>query len=352
MLAFARIAPGTDQGKQTMQSSGTAPNIAIGELLWDLLPEGPRLGGTTANYAILSARLGTPSALVSCVGRDPLGREATDQLARASVSHFDASFVQVEESLPTGTVSVTLDPAGRPRYTIHQPVAWDAIRAEPRLLALTRSAGTVCFGTLAQRLTISRRTIRQFVESTPAACVRICDLNLRSPFCDAETVAWCLQHATVLKVSDEELPEVARLLGDPGIARGFPCDGAEPGETLTEDAVRAARALLALAPDCRLVAITLGPHGSVVADREEFDRHDGFRIQVADTIGAGDAFTAGLGYAYTRGASLRQMNQVSNLCGSYVASQSGATPVLSPELLTAIATALDCDQREHPAKQV
>lgn len=335
-----------------MQSSGTAPNIAIGELLWDLLPEGPRLGGTTANYAILSARLGTPSALVSCVGRDPLGREATDQLARASVSHFDASFVQVEESLPTGTVSVTLDPEGRPRYTIHQPVAWDAIRAEPRLLALARSVDMLCFGTLAQRLTISRRTIRQFVESTPAACVRICDLNLRSPFCDAETVAWCLQHATVLKVSDEELPEVARLLGDPGIARGFPCDGAEPGDALTEDAVRAARALLALAPDCRLVAITLGPHGSVVADREEFDRHDGFRIQVADTIGAGDAFTAGLAYAYRRGASLRQMNQVSNLCGSYVASQSGATPALSPELLAAIAATLNCDQPEHPAKQV
>jgi fructokinase len=330
-----------------MLSNVLVPNVAIGELLWDLLPAGARLGGTTANYAILSSRLGAKSALVSCVGQDDLGREALErlrgvsrELAAANIAssggQFDASAIQVSEQLPTGTVSVTLDAAGRPHYEINQPVAWDGIQARPELLELAANAGVVCFGTLAQRLATSRTAIRAFVEATPAQCVRVCDLNLRKPFCTEEVVRWCLQHATLIKVSDEELPEVGRLLAVKTIGRGFPHEGKDDDD-LTSAAVTSAEALLAMAPGCELVAVTLGPHGSLIASRHDgWDRHRGFRVEVVDTIGAGDAFTAGLVHAYTRGASVAQMNVVSNLCGSYVASQSGATPELSNELLASI----------------
>jgi fructokinase len=330
------------------------PNVAIGELLWDLLPAGARLGGTTANYAILSSRLGANSALVSCVGRDDLGREALGRLT--AVSHelrlqgsaggrFDTSAVQISDVLPTGTVSVTLDGAGRPRYEINQPVAWDGIETLPGLLALATRAGVVCFGTLAQRMDPSRNSIRAFVEATPTECVRVCDLNLRKPFCTVEVVGWCLENTTLLKVSDEELPEVGRLLGDARVGKGFPYEGVG-GEDLTSAAVGSATALLEAAPDCKLVAVTLGPHGSLIASRDGWDRHRGFSVKVVDTIGAGDAFTAGLAYAFVRGASIEQMNVVSNLCGSYVASQSGATPTLSPELLESISETLGAS---HPS---
>ncbi len=327
-------------------STVSAPNVGIGELLWDLLPTGPRLGGTTANYAILSSRLGAKSTLVSCVGRDDLGREALERLhavaheLRGRGGEFDASAIQVSDVLPTGTVSVTLDSAGRPRYEINQPVAWDGIEAQPGLLELAAQAGVVCFGTLAQRLETSRQAIRAFVEATPVECVRVCDLNLRMPFCTGEVLHWCLEHATLIKVSDEELPEVGRLLGVEAIGQGFPFDGAGEDE-LTAAAVESAERLLDLANQCELVAVTLGPHGSLIASRNEgWNRHRGFAVKVVDTIGAGDAFTAGLAHAFTRDASVAQMNVVANLCGSYVASQSGATPELSEELLAAIREAI------------
>ena len=336
-----------------MSLSVSARNVAIGELLWDLLPAGPRLGGTTANYAILSSRLGAKSTLVSCVGRDELGREALERLqgvsrelagrSEESGGAFDASAIQVSDVLPTGTVSVTLDSAGRPQYEINQPVAWDGIEVQPRLLELAGQAGVVCFGTLAQRLETSQRAIRAFVEATSEECVRVCDVNLRKPFCTEEVLRWCLEHATLIKVSDEELPEVGRLLGSEAVGRGFPWDGADE-DALTAAAVDSAERLLDMANECELVAVTLGPHGSLIASRKEgWDRHRGFAVQVVDTIGAGDAFTAGLAHAYTRGASIAQMNVVSNLCGSYVASQSGATPELSDELRTAIVAALSAE---------
>jgi fructokinase len=333
-----------------MLSNVLAPNVAIGELLWDLLPTGPRLGGTTANYAILSSRLGAKSALVSCVGQDELGREALGRLHAVSQElaqhhgngggEFDASEIQVSEVLPTGTVSVTLDSAGRPQYEINQPVAWDGIEAQPHLLELAGRAGVVCFGTLAQRLTTSRQAIRAFVEAASADCVKVCDLNLRKPFCTQEVLRWCMEHVSLIKVSDEELPEVGRLLGVEAIGRGFPYEGAGE-DALTTAAVVSAEALLALAPQCELVAVTLGPHGSLIASRHGgWHRHRGFKVKVVDTIGAGDAFTSGLVHAYRHGASVEQMNVVSNLCGSYVASQSGATPELSEELRASIVAAL------------
>ena len=326
-----------------MLSSVSSPIVGIGELLWDLLPSGPRLGGAPTNFSTLSARLGDYVALVSRIGQDKLGRDAMVSLEAAAhgpqaKGHFDLAQIQVSSQLPTGTVTVTIDSDHRPRYTIHSPVAWDEITFSDELLLSARTASAVCFGTLAQRCQLSRESIRAYVEATSPECVRVCDMNLRQPFCDEEILRWCLSHATVLKISDEELPEVGRLLGIPSII-------AEPAGDdvdleLTEWATESACDLLAQAPQCRMVAITLGPHGSLLANREQAHRHDGFPTLVADTIGAGDAFTAGLVHAYVRQASLAQINTVSNLCGSYVASQQGATPELPPDLLARIREAL------------
>ena len=204
---------------------------------------------------------------------------------------------------------------------------------------MSQSAAVICFGTLAQRHDISRHAIRTLIEAAGPQCVRVCDLNLRAPFCSAEVIRWCISHADVLKISDEELPEVARLLGEPAIATGFPSAAAD--DALTASATLCAQALLALAPQCRMVSITLGPHGSLLADRTGTCRHKGFVVNVVDTVGAGDAFTAGLVHAYIRGASLAQISEVSNLCGSHVASQSGATPELPPALLLKIQAVLN-----------
>lgn len=321
-----------------MSSHDNAPNVAVGELLWDLLPSGPRLGGTTANYAILSARLGASSALVSCVGKDDFGVQAHDRLQAIVCDagmrgSLDLSNVQTSATLPTGTVSVELDAAGRPNYVIHSPVAWDAIELTPAVLDLAGRASAVCFGTLAQRHAVSRATIQAFLDATQPSTIRVCDLNLRMPFCTAEAVQWALLHSTVLKVSDEELPEVGRLLNDPRI-------GAHLDTDLTLAATTAARALLERAPQCRMVAVTLGPHGSVIVDAHSHHRHYGFPTQVADTVGAGDAFTAGMVHGYSSGVSIDRINQVANLCGSFVASQPGATPALPASLLAQIDAAL------------
>jgi fructokinase len=325
-----------------MVSSSSLPNVAIGELLWDLLPTGARLGGTTTNYAVLSARLGEFSALVSCVGDDALGREAMERLCLLAVdpltnfyvqTHLDLTCVQTSPELPTGTVAVTLDDEGRPQYEIVTPVAWDVITLSPALLQMSNSASAICFGTLAQRHAVSRESIRAFIAAARPGCVRVCDLNLRKPFCSAEVLQWCLAHADVIKVSNEELPEVGRLLGDPVLSAGLPD---EDGNELTRAAEGAAAALLRVAPQCRLVAITLGPHGSLLADRSSCHRHQGFRVKVVDTIGAGDAFTAGMVHAYTRRTSLAKISDIANRCGSFVASQPGATPKLPASLLESI----------------
>ena len=316
-----------------MLTSPSSPQIAIGELLWDMLPSGPRLGGATTNFAVLSARLGESSSLVSCVGDDELGREAMSRLAvLAKDTSLSLSEVQASSSLPTGTVSVTLDEEGRPRYVIHSPVAWDAISLTPTLVGLASSAAVIYFGTLAQRDERSRTSLRAVVEAAGPECTRMCDLNLRMPFCTEEILRWSIAHADVLKISDEELSEVGRMLGNAVISQGLV--GEVDSAALSESAKACASELLKIAPQCKMVAITLGPHGRLLMNHDGSFRHSGYVVKVVDTIGAGDAFTAGLVHAYLKGATLEGISAVANRCGSFVASQSGATPEI-PEAVKA-----------------
>jgi fructokinase len=296
--------------------------VGIGELLWDLLPSGPRLGGAPANFAVFSARLGNRTALVSSVGDDEYGRSARNLLKQPNLA---LEQLQEDSGHPTGTVEVSFSADQQPRYVIHRDVAWDFIRATPDLLAMANAADAVCFETLPQRHEVSRSTIRSFVEATAPGCVRVCDLNLRMPDCSAEVLQWSMAHATIVKLSDEEMPQVFSMLGE------------QRAPASPEDA---AHNLLDNFPDCQLVAATLGPHGCLLTTRKTTFAHPGFPINVADTVGAGDAFTAGLLHACLRGATLPQMAEIGNLCGSYVASQPGATPLLNQELIERVGALL------------
>jgi fructokinase len=301
-----------------------APKIAgVGELLWDLLPGGARLGGTISNFALLCARLGNRAVLVSSVGEDEYGRTAISMLLQPNL---DLQQLQVSAAHPTGTVEVTFSADNQPSYIINPGVAWDFIELTPGLLEATRDVDAICFGTLAQRHEVSRSTIRGLVEGTAPECVRVCDINIRMPYCTAEVLHWSMAHATIIKVSEEELPLTFSFLRELGLA-GQPA-------SITPDI--AARFLLENFPNCRLVATTLGADGCVVTNREGTFRHPGFAIELVDTVGAGDAFTAGMLHAYLRGASLEQMAEIGNLCGSYVAGKPGAMPALSLELIDSI----------------
>jgi fructokinase len=265
--------------------------------------------------------------LVSSVGDDDHGRAARTVLTQPNL---DLQQLQEDEVHPTGTVEVSFSADKQPRYDIHRNVAWDFIRLTPGLLEVARSADAVCFGTLAQRHEVSQSTIQSFVEATAQECLRVFDVNLRMPDCTPEVLHWSMAHATIIKLSDEEQPQVFSLLNGPRSGQ----------HEVPASSAAAAHALLEEFPACQLVATTLGPHGCLLTTREGAFGHPGFRIQLVDTVGAGDAFTAGLMHAYLRRASLPQMAEIGNLCGSYVASQSGATPPLSRDLIERVGALL------------
>jgi fructokinase len=314
-----------------MSESKVPQIVAVGELLWDLLPSGARLGGAPANFAVFCARLGNRSVLVSSLGNDDYGNTARGQLVQPNL---DLTQLQMSEAYPTGTVEVTFSANNQPSYLISRGVAWDFIQLTPGLLATVRAADAICFETLPQRHEVSRSTIRSMVEAAPARCVRVCDINIRMPDCSPEVLRWSVAHADIIKVSEEELPLTFSLLGGLGL----------PTQQLTPET--ASRALLENFPNCKLVATTLGAEGSMITTREGTFRHPGFPVKLVDTVGAGDAFTAGLLHAYLRGASPAIMAKIGNLCGSYVASQQGATPALSAELIASIRALLGT--QEHP----
>ena len=290
--------------------------LGIGELLWDMLPEGPQLGGAPANYGVMAARLGNDAAILSRIGQDSLGNQALKVLQPFPV---DCTHLQTDSEQPTGRVSVSLE-EGQPSYTIHQPVAWDFLALTEDWLREAGRADAVCFGSLAQRSEHSRNTIHALVRATRPQCVRIFDVNLRAPFYTAAIVRDSLQLASVMKMNDAEVPLVLGLLG------------LEKSGSLRQGA----ELLLTEFPDLQLVAITCGGSGSLLVSRTEWHQHPGIPIRVADTIGAGDAFTAAMTHYLLRGASLPVLNDAGNRWGSFVASNAGAMPPISAETLATI----------------
>jgi fructokinase len=300
--------------------------LGIGELLWDLLPEGPRLGGAPANFTVMAGRLGNHAAILSRIGRDELGTGAIDLLEPLPA---DAGFVQVDPAHGTGRVTVAFHD-GQPSYTIHHPAAWDFLEPTDDWVRLAERADAICFGSLAQRSRESRQTIQTLVAETSAACVRVFDANLRTPFYSAEVIQESLELASVMKMNDAEVPQVLELLGLPWIG------GPEP-DPLRKGAER----LLAEFPTLDLVAITRGGQGSLLVKRGEWHEHPGIPVKVADTIGAGDAFTAAMTHYLLRGANLATLNEAGNRWGGWVASQPGAMPPLPEPVRAGIQAAIE-----------
>jgi len=278
--------------------------VGLGELLWDLLPAGKQLGGAPANFAYITTLLGGRGIPLSRVGKDDQGAEALRRLTQLGLP---TSFVQIDSHRPTGTVKVELK-AGQPRYEISESVAWDFLEWTPEWQKLAGQADAVCFGSLAQRSPQSRETIRSFLQATSPRAVHIFDVNLRGDFYSPELLAESMSLANIVKLNDEELPNIMRL---GGLVHG---DEKSSAEKL--------RSLYGL----ELVCITRGNRGSLLRSKSGLNVHPGFNVKVVDTIGAGDAFTAGLTHEYLHGASLDGMNEVANLLGAWVASQAGATP--------------------------
>jgi fructokinase len=305
--------------------------LGLGELLWDVLPEGPRLGGAPANFSVMAARLGSHSVLLSRIGRDDLGRMALDRLEPLPV---DISFVETDAEHETGRVTVYFE-AGQPHYTIHQPAAWDFLELSDEWVRLAERADAICFGSLAQRSLESRQTIQTLAAQTSSKCVRVFDVNLRAPFYSGEVIQESLELATVMKMNDAEVPLVLGLLGLPDATESSP--GAAEPDPLRQGAER----LLSEFPTLQMVAVTRGGHGSLLVTRDEWHEHLGIPVKVEDTIGAGDAFTAALTHYLLRGADLHTLNEAGNRWGGWVASQSGAMPALTDEVRDGIAAAIE-----------
>jgi fructokinase len=283
--------------------------VGLGELLWDLLPGGKQLGGAPANFAYITSLLGDRGIPASRLGEDALGAEAIRRLDELALP---TEFIQKDEAHPTGTVKVEVDGTGQPRFEISESVAWDFLDWTPQWQKLAQQADAVCFGSLAQRAERSRSTIRSFLLALYPSAARVFDVNFRQHFYTTQVFAESLKLANVVKLNHEELPRMMHLF-----------ELEHRGE---EDS---ARRLLSLY-DLKLVCVTRGDSGSILVSADESNEHSGFKVKVADTVGAGDAFTAALVHGYLRGTSLAQINQTANRVGAWVASQPGATAALKP----------------------
>jgi fructokinase len=275
--------------------------LCVGEVLWDALPEGLFLGGAPFNVACHLRAAGAPVSMVSRVGDDRLGEEV---LRRATRYGVGVDLMQVDDTLPTGFVRVTVDDAGIPTYEIVEPAAWDAIVPSDALMARATEARAIVFGSLAQRHATSRRTIERLLDTK---VLKVFDVNLRPPYDDREIVRRSLERADVVKLSHSEMQQVADwfdLRGD----------------------LRASAAALAESFDCPVVCVTRGSDGAAMWREGRWAEHPGFKVEVKDTVGAGDAFPAVLLVGLLAGGESGVLLQNANLIGAYVATQFGALP--------------------------
>ena len=279
--------------------------VGLGELLWDLLPAGKQLGGAPANFAYITNLLGNKGVPASRVGNDSLGDAALQRLTQLGVS---TEFVQRDALHPTGSVNVEID-RGQPRFEILQSVAWDFLDWSQPWQRLAAEADAVCFGSLAQRSAQSQSTIRSFLNATRPRAVRVFDVNLRQNFYSRQVLAESMRLATIVKLNHEELPKIMHLF-----------------EIAGHGEMDSAQRLLSM-HGLKLVCITRGDGGSLLISANECSEHTGIKVKVADTVGAGDAFTAAMVHGYLRGSSLKQINETANRVGAWVASQPGAMPV-------------------------
>lgn len=330
--------------------------VGIGELLWDMLPAGKQLGGAPANFAYHVSRLGLDGLAVSAVGADPLGDEAL-----ASLRERGLRCLVARTGRPTGTVQVSLDAAGVPQYEIKTGVAWDNIPFTAELAEVAASARAVCFGSLAQRSPVSRETIYRFLDTVPAECLKVFDINLRQHFYSREVLEESLRRADILKINDEEILTLASLSGlcpssgpnpvstsspGPTSSSALPSSGTNPVPTsspgpTTSSALpssgqaaglSAIETLVALGESIRkeyslqMLVLTCGAVGSYVFSREGVSYLDTPKVEVVDTVGAGDSFTAAFVASLLQGGSIAEAHRRAVDVAAFVCTRPGAMP--------------------------
>lgn len=283
----------------------------MGEALWDVLPEGKKIGGAPANFAYHVSQFGLTSCVVSAVGPDALGKEIQENLTSKGLNHLIA-----EVPYPTGTVQVEIDQAGVPQYEIKENVAWDNIPYTSQLESLAKRTQAVCFGSLAQRNVVSRETINRFLDAMPQTedSLVVFDVNLRQGFYNKEILCNSMKRCNILKINGEELVTVSRMFGYPGIDLQDKCW------------------ILLGKYNLKMLILTCGINGSYVFTPGNVSFQPTPKVDVADTVGAGDSFTAAFIASVLKGKSVAEAHSIAVRTSAFVCTKDGAMPVLPSDL--------------------
>ena len=286
--------------------------VGLGEVLWDVLPEGKKLGGAPANFAYHAGQfLGNNNTIaISALGEDRLADETIEALREHGLNDL-----LPRVPYPTGTVQVTLDEQGIPTYDIKENVAWDNIPFDNDIQQIARNCRAVCFGSLAQRNVVSRETIHKFLNATPDDCLKIFDINLRQQFYTKEIIKESIQRCNILKINDEELVLIGRMFGYPGLDIENKCW------------------LILGKYNLDMLVLTCGTNGSYVFTPGQMSFQPTPKVEVADTVGAGDSFTGSFCAAILNGKSVAEAHKKAVAVSAFVCTQNGAMPILPPELL-------------------
>ncbi|MDY4537036.1 MAG: carbohydrate kinase [Sodaliphilus sp.] len=284
--------------------------VGMGEALWDVLPEGKKIGGAPANFAYHVSQFGLPSCVVSAIGDDALGKEIIENFTSKGLDQLIA-----EVPYPTGTVQVEIDQTGIPLYDIKENVAWDNIPYTEHLDALAKRTKAVCFGSLAQRNVVSRETINHFLNTMPKDddSLIVFDVNLRQGFYNKEILCKSMQNCNILKINDEELITVSRMFGYPGIDLQDKCW------------------ILLGKYNLKMLILTCGINGSYVFTPGNVSFQPTPKVEVTDTVGAGDSFTAAFIASILKGKSVTEAHTIAVKTSAFVCTQKGAMPILPPE---------------------
>ena len=284
--------------------------VGMGEALWDVLPEGKKIGGAPANFAYHVSQFGLPSCVVSAIGDDALGKEIIENFTSKGLDQLIA-----EVPYPTGTVQVEIDQTGIPMYDIKENVAWDNIPYTEHLDALAKRTKAVCFGSLAQRNVVSRETINHFLDTMPKDddSLIVFDVNLRQGFYNKEILCKSMQNCNILKINDEELITVSRMFGYPGIDLQDKCW------------------ILLGKYNLKMLILTCGINGSYVFTPGNVSFQPTPKVEVTDTVGAGDSFTAAFIASILKGKSVTEAHTIAVKTSAFVCTQKGAMPILPPE---------------------
>jgi len=284
--------------------------VGLGELLWDILPTGKQLGGAPANFAYHSQQLGVESYIISSVGSDAPGDEIFNCLNDYNLS---TEYINIDPEFPTGTVDIKVDDLGIPEYTIHTNVAWDNIPLKEKTQEMLSRVDAICFGSLAQRSAISARTIQSILKSCSSNCFKVFDINIRQSFYTSQLIAENLKLANGFKLNDEEFALIVDMFAVSG------------NEEIIANTLMSKFNL-------NLFVLTKGSKGSVIYTGDEQSRIQSPQIIVEDTVGAGDAFTAGLVFAYLNKFPLTIAHEYASMLATYVCMQKGAMPEYSTDL--------------------